>query len=177
MADHTKIVRRPEDMSAEGWLELIWQEDGDIVLTIREESGQMTSVEFCNSGGRSPATLRALRSLFRAMEKDRQEGMYPETAQVTAKDVEALGRVLGAEPVPLVPENDPDFQRELGETKRLFKVERRAANLIVLHVDDVRINSGSRRKYLLHAGFERRSDGAVPVLHLTREYTEDEDGN
>jgi hypothetical protein len=70
----SKRVRRPEDMSPDGSLELYWCEDGDVAVTVREsgEKGFGQSVEFCNSGGHSHETLKALYALFRAMEKDNQ---------------------------------------------------------------------------------------------------------
>ncbi len=68
------IVRRPEDMSFGGSLELFQDDDdGDIMVTVREagEKGFGQSVEFCNSGGHSPQTLDALRHLIRAMRADK----------------------------------------------------------------------------------------------------------
>lgn len=72
-------VRRKEDMSPDGMLWLIRQEDGDIIVTILPDSETdkpMASVEFCScgaGGGRSPKTLAALRALMIAMEEDNAE--------------------------------------------------------------------------------------------------------
>lgn len=68
----SKTVSRPEDMSATGELKLIKQDDGDIIVVVKEEDhgGWGHSVEFCNSGTRSRRTFRALQNLFRAMEYD-----------------------------------------------------------------------------------------------------------
>lgn len=71
-----KTVVRHEDMSPDGWLQLYWQDDGDIIVVVKPEGeGEIPhSVEFCNSGGRSPNTLKALRDLFTAMEVDNSRG-------------------------------------------------------------------------------------------------------
>lgn len=70
-------VRRTEDMSPDGSLELHWQDDGDIIVTVRKsgEKGFGQSVEFHSSGGRSYRTLSALKDLYRAMEADNR-GRY-----------------------------------------------------------------------------------------------------
>jgi hypothetical protein len=59
-------------MSPDGRLGLLLQDDGDIIVSVREsgEEGLGSSVEFCNSGGHSPRTLDALRELFKAMKAD-----------------------------------------------------------------------------------------------------------
>ncbi len=72
-----KQVKRTEDMSPDGYLKLIWQEDGDIIVVAREggaDAGLGNSVEFCSSGGHSHRTLDALRELYRAMEADNRGG-------------------------------------------------------------------------------------------------------
>lgn len=71
--DGTKLVERPEDMSAEGKLTVLIQPDGDVCVTVREgdyDGGKEASVEFCLSGTRSPHTREALRALYEAMCKD-----------------------------------------------------------------------------------------------------------
>ena len=68
----TRNVQRTGDMSRDVKLKLYIQEDGDIVVAING-GGQLARVEFCQcgiGGGQSPNTLRALRNLFEAMEKD-----------------------------------------------------------------------------------------------------------
>lgn len=68
----SKDISRPDDMSPDGMLTLIWQDDGDIIVAVKPagHKGLGYSVEFCNSGGHSNETLSALHALFRAMEKD-----------------------------------------------------------------------------------------------------------
>ncbi len=69
-------VTRLEDMSVRGRLTLSWQDDGDICITVIEDSGRSAGIEFCNTGGgggQSPNTLRALRELYKAMQKDNQD--------------------------------------------------------------------------------------------------------
>ncbi len=68
-------IRRLEDMSPDGFLELFQQDDGDIIVTVKaadqgEEFGARASVEFCLSGSRSRKTLEALRLLMGAMRED-----------------------------------------------------------------------------------------------------------
>ena len=72
MTDQDHVITRPEDMSPDGTLTLIQQDDGDIIVTIKEsgERGFGSSVEFCNSGSQSPQTLIALRKLMEAMKED-----------------------------------------------------------------------------------------------------------
>lgn len=69
------VTRRLESMSTNGYLQLIKEEDGDIVLTIAEadaptKRGVMASCEFCTSGGGSSRTLEALYVLMGAMAED-----------------------------------------------------------------------------------------------------------
>jgi hypothetical protein len=76
-----KIVERHEDMSPDGFLRLIVQDDGDIIVAVvpdpgERDRGRMPGVEFCvpgSGGGRSTHTLRALRALVEAMERDNAE--------------------------------------------------------------------------------------------------------
>jgi hypothetical protein len=69
-------------MSSCGYLKLLRQDDGDIIVAVYpEEDGLIQpggSVEFCTSGGRSPRTLEALRALMVAMEADNAERPIPE---------------------------------------------------------------------------------------------------
>jgi hypothetical protein len=77
----SRRVERHEDMSAVGRLCLIAQPDGDIIVSLIVEDREHApkfggSVEFCSpggGGGRSPHTIRALRELFLAMERDNTE--------------------------------------------------------------------------------------------------------
>ena len=66
------MARRTEDMSSTGSLELMVCDDGDVIVTVRDEDekGFGQSVEFCNSGGHSPRTLKALHALAAAMDAD-----------------------------------------------------------------------------------------------------------
>lgn len=72
MTDNTNSITRPEDMSPDGTLTLTQQDDGDIIVTVKEsgEKGFGSSVEFCLSGTRSPKTREALRLLMGAMRED-----------------------------------------------------------------------------------------------------------
>ena len=68
----TTIVERREDMSPVGFLRLICQPDGDVIVAVHgydelEDCETDAEVEFCASGGRSPKTLRALRAFAEAM--------------------------------------------------------------------------------------------------------------
>ena len=76
----TRTVTRREDMSARGYLKVLQQDDGDIIVAVYpEEDGLIQpgrSVEFCApgaGGGRSTHTMAALRALMVAMEKDNSE--------------------------------------------------------------------------------------------------------
>jgi hypothetical protein len=68
-------------MSPTGSLELLEQEDGDIIVVVRDEHerGFGQSVEFCTfaGGGRSPQTLQALRKLAIAMQQDNEHSEQP----------------------------------------------------------------------------------------------------
>ena len=72
-------VTRAEDMSPDGRLRIIQQDDGDIIVTVVPDSHERrpsASVEFCSvgsGGGRSPHTVKALRDLMAAMRKDNAE--------------------------------------------------------------------------------------------------------
>ncbi|QDV59046.1 hypothetical protein [Rosistilla oblonga] len=79
-----RIASREEDMSPDGKLEILMQDDGDVIVNVkpsREDphyrgSPFGVSVEFCSvgsGGGRSIHTLKALRDLFSAIEKDNAE--------------------------------------------------------------------------------------------------------
>lgn len=72
-------VERNEDMSPNGRLTVIQQDDGDVIVGIVPNSMEdarrhyVQSVEFCSvgsGGGRSPRTLEALRALMDAIEAD-----------------------------------------------------------------------------------------------------------
>lgn len=74
------LYERVEDMSPDGKLQLIVQEDGDIIVSVienHEHRGfQWASVEFCtlgSGGGRSRHTREALRALIIAIQKDNEE--------------------------------------------------------------------------------------------------------
>jgi hypothetical protein len=74
-------AERFEDMSQRGRLRVIQQNDGDVIVGIVEDpdgpnGGVTTSVEFCTSGGKSPKTLIALRSLMQAMAEDNADSPH-----------------------------------------------------------------------------------------------------
>jgi len=71
-----KRVKRIEDMSTCGFLCLIQQYGGDIIVACTNSLGETTDVEFCApgaGGGRSPNTLKALYNLIQAIEQDNEE--------------------------------------------------------------------------------------------------------
>lgn len=70
-----RVEKRQEDMSPDGFLELIQQDDGDIIVSITEAGDpdghrRFADVEFTLSGGHSHHTLEALRNLMDAMKRD-----------------------------------------------------------------------------------------------------------
>lgn len=65
--------KRYEDMSRNGFLKILRQEDGDIIISVGSSDMKTTSVEFCSSGGQSPKTLCALRNLLKAIEEDNED--------------------------------------------------------------------------------------------------------
>lgn len=63
-------------MSPTGTLTVIFQPDGDGIISVTDENGEEANVEFCApgaGGGRSSHTLAALRELALAIQKDNQE--------------------------------------------------------------------------------------------------------
>lgn len=72
---NSKVVRL-EDMSKTGRLELFLQEDGDVCVVTHSPNDYFNGIEFCTigmGGGKSPHTLKALKNLMVAMEKDNLE--------------------------------------------------------------------------------------------------------
>jgi len=74
------LYSRNEDMSPDGKLELIMQDDGDVIVIVDGYDGmenkKRVSVEFTfpgGGGGRSPNTRKALIELAHAMELDNKE--------------------------------------------------------------------------------------------------------
>ncbi len=65
-----RTVERNEDMSPDWKLRIHRQNDGDMQVSVVSPDAQYTTVEFCTSGGRSPKTIKALRSLMQAMDED-----------------------------------------------------------------------------------------------------------
>ncbi len=92
----TKIVERNEDMSPIGRLVLLLQVDGDVVVAVRADPREFsqTSVEFCQpftGGGRSPNTLKALKALAVAMERDNAESpIYCDRPEFTEEDFKRI---------------------------------------------------------------------------------------
>jgi len=72
-------VKRIEDMSAKGFLKIMRDGDGDVIVVVCAADGDMLkaseSVEFCvgRGGNRSPNTVTALIKLAEAMEMDNAE--------------------------------------------------------------------------------------------------------
>ncbi len=74
----TRIAERIEDMSPRGSLMLLWDDDGDMIVCVRQdpqtpEGHRAADVEFCASGGKSPRTLAALRALYEAIKADNED--------------------------------------------------------------------------------------------------------
>ena len=69
-----EFIARKEDMSQSGRIRLMRQEDGDMVIAVIDDEGNMASAEFCvtSAGGKSPRTLEALRGLALAIMEDNQ---------------------------------------------------------------------------------------------------------
>lgn len=68
-----ETVGRKEDMSVNGRLCLFKQDDGDICVSVIEDSGESAGIEFCTvgmGGGKSGRTLAALNELALAMIED-----------------------------------------------------------------------------------------------------------
>jgi len=75
--DPNKFYERKEDMSPDGKLRIMAQDDGDVIVCVIPDSEMedpSASVEFCTSPIRSPNVLKALRNLARAIELDNEEG-------------------------------------------------------------------------------------------------------
>ncbi len=73
-----RIYTRRDDMSAEGLVTVLKQDDGDVILGIVARTYRCgpllrLSVEFCLDGGHSEHTRRALIALAEAIELDNQE--------------------------------------------------------------------------------------------------------
>jgi hypothetical protein len=71
-----EFICRKEDMSQNGRLRLIKQQDGDICVAAISEDGSMVGLEFCtpiSGGGKSPKTLAALNALAIAILEDNKD--------------------------------------------------------------------------------------------------------
>ena len=75
-----RVAIRNEDMSQHGYLKILVQSDGDVIVAVYPQEDGMVgvggSVEFCipgTGGGRSTHTHAALRALADAMERDNKE--------------------------------------------------------------------------------------------------------
>lgn len=68
-----QFVVRKEDMSQNGRLRLIKEDDGDICVAVIDGLGEMADIQFCVpgiGGGKSPRTLAALEELGLAIMDD-----------------------------------------------------------------------------------------------------------
>lgn len=89
------IVERKEDMSPNGYLRLLMEPDGDIIVHVGEcdpngEFTQFADVQFCTlfgGGGRSPKTHAALRELMLAMAEDNQNGNESARGAFVGEDI------------------------------------------------------------------------------------------
>jgi hypothetical protein len=96
-------VEREEDMSPDGKLKLIQQDDGDIIVVVQESLSEFratsASVEFCipgTGGGTSPETHKALLHLMEAMAADneRRSAKPSERAGVPVEAILGLIRAV-----------------------------------------------------------------------------------
>lgn len=75
--EYTEGVKRFEDMSPDGFIKLLRQADGDVILQVSGKDWvdklQTVDVEFCTSGGQSINTLLALINLIEAVKQDNEE--------------------------------------------------------------------------------------------------------
>ena len=85
-----KRYKRVEDMSNNGFVSLLIEDDGDVIITVMEPGkppfdGGMVSAQFCtvgHGGGRSPNTRNALLALCHAIKRDNEErAIAPEKAE------------------------------------------------------------------------------------------------
>ena len=75
-----KQVSRKEDMSYQGQIRVLQDEEGDIHVVVYEDDGdgiidKSAAIEFCScgmGGGKSPNTMRALVKLMEAIEMDNE---------------------------------------------------------------------------------------------------------
>lgn len=78
------LTERLEDMSSRGFLRLMKEDDGDIIISVGECSGDgivdpVASVQFCtvgSGGGASPRVRAALIQLMGAMAEDNLDPRY-----------------------------------------------------------------------------------------------------
>ncbi len=116
----TMTVMRFEDMSRRGYLSLHKQDDGDIVISIHEDSegtrrGWSAAVEFCSSGGGSQRTLAALAGLMGAMAEDNLDGLTCSRRPDTMRDDEMVRISEWAKGAAAARRQIDDLYRELHE--------------------------------------------------------------
>lgn len=89
-------VDRREDMSPNGYMRLLMEQDGDIVVWIAEgeDDGSpcrtFAQVQFTapwGGGGRSPKTHAALRELMRAMAEDNRDGNQSARQEFSGEEI------------------------------------------------------------------------------------------
>lgn len=75
-----EFYTRYEDMSPDGYLQVIVEDDGDVILVVNgsgfdPDDFHRVSVQFCTfgGGGRSPAVRNALLHLIQAIQQDNVE--------------------------------------------------------------------------------------------------------
>lgn len=73
--------QRIDDMSRYARLSVMLDDEGDFIVTVIPDpflnpDAYPISVEFCSSGGKSPATREALLNLLNAMEKDNSRSKF-----------------------------------------------------------------------------------------------------
>lgn len=71
-----EFYERPEDMSRDGRLRVMIEDDGDVIVQVTSEGRHFAAVQFCtigSGGGRSPRVRAALLELARAIKADNEE--------------------------------------------------------------------------------------------------------
>lgn len=96
MEYHMGYNRRDDD-STNYFIRLVKIETGEIQVIIHDwDTGEEMRIGFANyiGGGRSPNTLKALKNLALAIEKDNEENPLPESEEVTPEKIEKNRLVL-----------------------------------------------------------------------------------
>lgn len=104
------MVDRKEDMSPDGFLRLIMEDDGDIIVSVAsgDPNGGLrhfADVQFCTSfggGGASPKTHKALQALMIALAEDNRDAAAHRLKEFAGKDVLEYTKQWGTTPTKIV---------------------------------------------------------------------------